>query len=93
MATAIAREIEMTGIPTVCITVSPEDTRQAGAPRAIFPQPFTPGHSLGEPFDKALQTKVLLDALKRWEAREEAGTIWKITYPEQKGLEDAERIS
>ncbi|GHO42855.1 hypothetical protein KSX_10180 [Ktedonospora formicarum] len=47
VAAAIAREIEMTGIPTVFITVAPDQTRQAGPPRAIAPLRFTLGNSLG----------------------------------------------
>ncbi len=94
VACGIAREIEMTGLPTVVITVEPEATRQAGPPRAIAPEHFRQGHSLGGPFQKDLQRKVLLDALKRWEAREEPGNIWSISYPEYDNshgeLEEAE---
>ena len=79
---AIAREIEMVGIPTVIITVAPEESRQAGPPRALAPHHFKLGNSLGAPHQEALQRKVLLDALKRWEAREEPGQIWDISYPE-----------
>lgn len=72
----------MTGIPTVLITVAPEQSRQAGPPRAIAPQHFKLGNSLGGPHQYALQRKVLFDALRRWEAREEPGYIWEMTYPE-----------
>lgn len=78
----IAREVEMTGIPTVLITVAPEQSRQAGPPRAIAPHHFRLGHSLGSPNRPELQRKVLLDALRRWETREEPGNMWEITYPE-----------
>lgn len=78
----IAREIEMLGIPTVLITVAPEQSQQAGPPRAIAPHHFKLGHSLGGPHQKALQRKVLLDALKRWETHEEPGHIWDIPYAE-----------
>jgi D-proline reductase (dithiol) PrdB len=79
---AIAREVEMTGIPTVLITVAPEQSRQAGPPRAIAPYHFNLGNSLGGPHQKHLQRSVLLDALKRWETREEPGQIREIMYPE-----------
>lgn len=82
VAVIIQREIEMVGIPTVLITVSLEQTRQAGPPRAIAPHHFKMGNSLGGPHQQALQRKVLLDALKRWETREEPGHIWEIEYPE-----------
>ena len=78
----IQREIEMVGIPTVLITVAPEQSRQAGPPRAIAPYHFKLGNSLGGPHQNHLQRKVLLDALRRWETREEAGRTWEITYPE-----------
>lgn len=79
---AIAREVEMAGIPTVLITVAPEQSRQAGPPRAIAPIHFKLGNSLGGPHQNDLQRKVLLDALRRWETREEPGHIWEIEYPE-----------
>jgi D-proline reductase (dithiol) PrdB len=72
----------MVGIPTVLITVVPENSRQAGPPRAIAPQHFKLGNSLGKPHQVELQRKVLLDALKRWETREEPGHLWEIAYPE-----------
>ncbi len=79
---AIAREVEMVGIPTVLITVAPEQSRQAGPPRAIVPVHFTLGNSLGGPHQNKLQRQVLLDALRRWETREEPGHFWEIEYPE-----------
>jgi len=72
----------MVGIPTVLITVSPEGSQQAGPPRAIAPQHFKLGNSLRGPHQQQLQRQVLLDALRRWETREEPGHIWEITYPE-----------
>lgn len=71
----------MQGIPTVLITVVPENSRQAGPPRAIAPMHFKMGNSLGGPHQITLQRNVLLDALRRWEAREEPGNIWEIEYP------------
>ena len=57
------RAIEMIGIPTVGITVEPEETRQARPPRALCPRGFVVGHSLGRPNDAALQKWILMDAL------------------------------
>lgn len=71
----------MTGIPTVLITVAPEQSNQAGPPRALAPEHFKLGNSLGGPGQKDLQRNVLLDALRRWEAREEPGHTWEIAYP------------
>ena len=57
------RSIELVGIPTVVITVEPEETRQARPPRALSPRGFVAGHSLGRPEDVALQKGILMDAL------------------------------
>ena len=57
------RAIEMLGIPTVGITVEPEETTQARPPRALCPKGFVAGHSLGRPGDPALQKWILTDAL------------------------------
>jgi D-proline reductase (dithiol) PrdB len=72
----------MVGIPTILITVLPESSKQMGPPRAFYPKGFKPGDSLGGPQQPELQRKVLRDALRRWEAREEPGTIWEVGYPE-----------
>jgi D-proline reductase (dithiol) PrdB len=82
VAAIIQREIEMAGIPTVLITVAPEQSTQAGPPRVLAPYHFQLGHSLGGPFQPELQRRVLLDALKRWETREEPGRLWEIIYSE-----------
>lgn len=57
------RMIELVGIPTVVITVEPEETLQARPPRALAPRGFVAGHSLGRPGDAALQKSILMDAL------------------------------
>ena len=72
----------MAGIPTILITVIPDSSRQMGPPRAFYPKGFKPGNSLGGQQQPELQRKVLRDALRRWEAREEPGNIWEIAYPE-----------
>lgn len=56
------RSIEMIGIPTVLVTVEPEETTQARPPRALYPRGFVAGHSLGRPNDPALQKWILSDA-------------------------------
>ena len=57
------RAIEMLGVPTVVVTVEPEETLQARPPRALCPRGFVAGHSLGRPDDPALQKWILADAL------------------------------
>jgi hypothetical protein len=79
---SIQREIEMLGLPTVLITLAPRDSREMGPPRAVHPVGFLLGDSLGPPDAPELQRRVLRDALRRWEAREEPGTIWELAYPE-----------
>jgi hypothetical protein len=59
----VQRFIEMIGIPTVLITVEPEESAQARPPRALCPRGFIAGHSLGRPRDDALQKWILMDAL------------------------------
>ncbi len=56
------RTIEMLGIPTVVVTVEPEETAQARPPRALCPKGFVAGHSLGRPNDPELQKRILTDA-------------------------------
>ena len=57
------RLIEMVGIPTVVITVEPEESAQARPPRALCPRGFIVGHSLGKPNEPELQKRILTDAL------------------------------
>jgi hypothetical protein len=59
----VQRSIELIGIPTVAVTVEPEETRQARPPRALAPRGYVAGHSLGKPGDAALQKWILMDAL------------------------------
>lgn len=75
----------MTGLPTVMITVFPEETRQSGPPRALNPVGFKPGNSLGGPHQVELQRQVLRDALLRLETREEPGRIWEREYKGYEG--------
>jgi len=59
----VQRSIELVGIPTVVVTVEPEETRQARPPRALAPRGFVAGHSLGRPEDPALQRRIVTEAL------------------------------
>ena len=60
----------------------PENSRQMGIPRATHPVSFTLGGCTGGPFQPDLQRKVVLVALRRWEARIEPGVIWDMDYPD-----------
>jgi hypothetical protein len=59
----VQRTIEMIGIPTVVITVEPEETAQARPPRALCPKGYPAGHSLGRPHDPDLHLRIIADAL------------------------------
>jgi D-proline reductase (dithiol) PrdB len=76
---AVAREIEMRGLPTVVLTVSPEATRLMGPPRALFPG-FTPGHATGLPYRPDLQRHIVLDALGLLVTPMEPGQITERGY-------------
>jgi hypothetical protein len=78
----VQRAIEMLGIPTVGITVEPEETRQARPPRALCPAPAAPGavefsvgRTFGRPGDAALHRAILKDALAVLAAPGEPGRI------------------
>lgn len=67
---SVQRAIEMIGIPTVVITVEPEESRQARPPRALSPAfradvdpGFSIGRTFGRPNDGDLQRSILRDAL------------------------------
>jgi hypothetical protein len=76
----VQRIIEMIGIPTVLITVEPEESRQARPPRALYPKGFVPGHSLGRPNDPALQKWILSDALALLSAEARPGEVIERDY-------------
>ncbi|GAO03324.1 D-proline reductase subunit gamma [Anaeromyxobacter sp. PSR-1] len=69
------RSIELVGIPTVVITVEPEETLQARPPRALCPRGFVAGHSLGRAGDAALQKWILTDALALLTAEPRPGQV------------------
>ncbi len=72
----------MLGLPTVLITLRPQNSLEMGPPRAVHPVGFLLGDCLGGPNQPDLQRRVLRDALRRWESREEPGASWELEYPE-----------
>lgn len=72
----------MRGISTVLITVSPEISRQMRPPRALCPEGFKIGNSLGRPFMPKLHKKVLRDALQLLKDPPRPGEIITRSYPE-----------
>ncbi len=76
----VQRTIEMIGIPTVLITVEPEESAQARPPRALCPRGFIAGHSLGKPNDTGLQKWILMDALGLLLATPQPGEVLTRDY-------------
>jgi hypothetical protein len=72
---AVQREIEAKGIPTVLITVSPEDSRPMRPPRAVFPRGNALGRVLGAAGERDKQMRVLTEALRQFEFQHVPGTI------------------
>lgn len=81
----VQRAIEMIGFSTVCITVEPEETVQARPPRALCPQGFGVGHSLGRADDDALQKWILMDAVQLLVADPRPGEVVVRDYTSQPG--------
>ncbi|MDQ3667758.1 MAG: hypothetical protein M3410_14530 [Acidobacteriota bacterium] len=71
----------MKGIPTVLITVSPEVSAQMRPPRALYPQGFKIGNSVGGPGMRVLQGQVLRDALALLAENTRPGQIITRDYP------------
>jgi len=78
----VQREIEMKGIPTVLITVSPEVSAQMRPPRALYPKGFKIGNSVGRPGVRDLQKNVLRDALNLLTKDTRPGQFVTIEYPD-----------
>ncbi len=71
----------MRGIPTVLITVSPEVSAQMRPPRALYPQGFKIGNSLGRPGMRELQKQVLRAALGLLLENTRPGAVVTREYP------------
>ena len=72
----------MRGIPTVLITVSPEVSAQMRPPRALYPNGFKIGNSLGKPGMPELQRAVLRDALLLLTLDTRPGSVVTRDYPD-----------
>lgn len=71
----LQRAIEAQGIPTVLITVDPDNSRNYRPPRAIHPVGLSPGHSVGYPYNVRQQLHIVRSALLRLVTTQEPGTI------------------
>jgi D-proline reductase (dithiol) PrdB len=74
-----ARAIEEAGIPTTSITSALDITRLVRPPRTVFVN-FPLGHQTGKPFERALQTSIVKDALNALRTIEEPGIILDLPY-------------
>ncbi len=64
------------------ITVSPEVSAQMRPPRALYPDGFKIGNSLGKPGMRELQKTVLRDALNLLTENTRPGEIITRSYPD-----------
>ncbi len=69
------REIEAKGVPTVLITVMPNESKTMRPPRAIHPVGHEMGRVLGVAGDASTQRKTLHEALKQFEKLNRPGQI------------------
>ena len=69
------REIEAKGIPTVLITVVPNESRAMRPPRAIYPKGNVLGRVLGLAGQRDKQMRVLTEALRQFEFQHVPGSI------------------
>ncbi len=59
------------------VSVALDITEHVKPPRAVF-LPFMMGHHFGVPFHRALQRRIILQALNRLDAVEQSGDILQI---------------
>jgi hypothetical protein len=71
----VQREIEAKGIPTVLITVAPEESRTMRPPRAVHPVGHTLGRVLSHAGERDKQMRVLTEALRQFEFQHVPGAI------------------
>lgn len=82
----------MKGIPTVLITVSPEVSAQMRPPRALYPNGFKIGNSLGKPGMRELQKTVLRDALSLLTSDTRPGAIVTRDFPDYGEYHEPPRV-
>jgi D-proline reductase (dithiol) PrdB len=75
----VARVVEAAGIPTVLVSTGRDLTVQVRPPRSVFVN-FPMGNPFGRPGDRALQTRILRDALHLVESAREGGMLVDLPY-------------
>ena len=88
----IAREIEKSGTPTLCMSSAFDVSFAVRAPRTVFVN-FPLNHQTGKANDAPLQRRILLDALRAFETFWAPGQILCLPYvwdPDDASWEDAD---
>jgi hypothetical protein len=70
----------MAGIPTILITTDRQSSEQQRPPRAIYPDGFAWGHSLGTADNQELQMEVLKTALQQLEELHLPGAVRTLQF-------------
>lgn len=82
----------MRGIPTVLVTVSPDVSAQMRPPRALYPNGFKIGNSIGGPGMREVQRAVVKDALELVARDARPGKVVTIDYPDYGEHHEAVRV-
>jgi hypothetical protein len=82
----------MRGIPTVLVTVSPDVSAQMRPPRALYPNGFKIGNSIGGPGMRELQRGVVMDALELVTKNTRPGQTITMDYPEYGDFHEPVRV-
>jgi hypothetical protein len=75
----IARQLEASGIATLCMTSALDITRSVNPPRAAFLD-YPLGHTAGKPHDPGLQRRILREALEGFESLTVPGSIKMLPF-------------
>ncbi len=75
----VQRALERLGTPTVSVSVARDITAASQAPRAVF-VPFMMGHHFGVPGNAALQTAIIMAALRFAGEARVSGEIRDLPY-------------
>jgi hypothetical protein len=75
----VARQIEASGIPTICLSSAFSITAAVNPPRAVFID-FPLGHTAGEAQDVELQRSIMLDTLDAAQSISRPGEIRTLPY-------------
>jgi hypothetical protein len=94
----VQREIERRGIPTVSMSVARDVSEQVRPPRVVF-APFMMGHHFGVPFHRALQRRMIGEALAHLVEAKVSGEVrvvpitWAEARREGRAIEESTRES